>query len=240
VSLEEDTSDEDSLNSPVKESTQDSGQNTSDSSFYEEEEEEEEEEKKKKKKKRSRKVKEITITKKRPRVDNEQEEPASKQNSLLREQHAHGEKHTQVEQHGQGEQHAEGFPPGCFVVSVYQGSWYVGEVRAKEGEAGVEEGDKYLLVSFMTKFEDNSFKWPRRPELLNVLKTDVLFGCAAPNPCASNSLRRSPTIELTEGDLEKAKQLFNLFKAYFPTKIFLKRLKKEKDFLLLFFYMIRR
>jgi hypothetical protein len=46
--------------------------------------------------------------------------------------------------------------------------------------------------------------------------------------------------ELTEGDLEKAKQLFNLFKAYFPTKIFLKRLKKEKDFLLLFFYMIRR
>ncbi len=148
--MEKDTSDEDSLNSPVEESTQDSGQDTSDYSFYEEEEE-------KKKKKRSRKVKEITITKKRPRVDNEQEEPASKQNSLFREQHAQGEKHTQVEQHvlgekhgqgekyyekeqhGQGEQYAEDYPPGCFVVSVYQGSWYVGEVRAKEGEAGVEE-----------------------------------------------------------------------------------------------------
>jgi hypothetical protein len=108
-------------------------------------------------------------------------------------------------------------------MSVYQGSWYVGEVRAKEGEAGVEEGDEYLLVNFMTKFDDNSFKWPRRPDLLSVLKKDVLFGCAA-NPCASTSLRRSPTFELTEGDLEKAKQLFNLFKAYFPTKIFLKGL----------------
>jgi hypothetical protein len=212
VSVEEDTSDEDSLNSPVKESTQDSSKDTSDSSFYEEEEEEEEEKKKKKKKKkRSRKVKEITITKKRPRVDNEQEEPASKQNSLFREQHAQGEKNTQVEQHvlgekhgqgekysekeqhGQGEQHAKDYPSGCFVVSVYQGSWYVGEVRVKEGEAGVEEGDEYLLVSFMTKFHDNSFKWPRRPDLLNVLKADVLFGCAAPNPCASNSLWRSPT-----------------------------------------------
>ena len=88
MAVEEDTSDEDSLNSPVKESTQ----------------------------------------------------------------------YSEKEQHGQGEQHAEDYPPGCFVVSVYQGSWYVGEVRAKEGKAGVEKGDKYLLVSFMTKFHDNSFK----------------------------------------------------------------------------------
>jgi hypothetical protein len=54
------------------------------------------------------------------------------------------------------------YPPECFVVSVYQGSWYVDEVKAKESEAGVEERDEYLLVSFMTKFDDNSFKWPRR------------------------------------------------------------------------------
>jgi hypothetical protein len=60
-----------------------------------------------------------------------------------------------------------------------KGSWYVDEVRAKESEAGVEERDEYLLVSFMTKFDDNSFKWPRRPGLFSVLKTDVLFGCAA-------------------------------------------------------------
>ncbi len=109
------------------------------------------------------------------------------------EQHGQGEKYSEKEQHGQGEQHAEDYPPACFVVSVYQGSWYEGEVRAKEGEAGVEEGDEYLLVNFMTKFDDNSFKWPRRPDLLSVLKKDVLFGCAAANPCASTSLRRSAT-----------------------------------------------
>jgi hypothetical protein len=95
------------------------------------------------------------------------------------EKHGQGEEHSENEQHGQGEQHAADYPPECFVVSVYQGSWYVDEVRAKESEAGVEEGDEYLLVSFMTKFHDNSFKWPRRPGLFSVLKTDVLFGCAA-------------------------------------------------------------
>ncbi len=116
----------------------------------------------------------------------------------------------------------------------------MGEVRDKEGEAGVEEGDKYLLMNFMTKFDDNSFKWPRRSDLLSVLKKDVLFGYAAPNPCASTSLRRSPTFELTEGDLEKAKQLFNLFKAYFPIKIFQKGLKKRRIFYFYVFYMIQR
>jgi hypothetical protein len=51
-----------------------------------------------------------------------------------------------------------------------------------------------------------------------------------PTPAPATPYGGVLPFELTEGDLEKAKQLFNLFKAYFPTKIFLKVLKKEKDF----------
>ncbi len=84
-----------------------------------------------------------------------------------------------------------------------------------------------------------SFMTTVSSDLLNVLKTDVLFGCAAPNPCASNSWRRSPTFWAHRRWPREGQAAVQPLQGLLSHQNFLKGLKKEKDFLL-FFYMIRR
>jgi hypothetical protein len=62
------------------------------------------------------------------------------------------------------------YPPESYVVAVYQGDWYVGEVIAKEGEPEADLRDEYVLVSFMERTKGDLLKWPCRLDLLNVLK----------------------------------------------------------------------
>jgi hypothetical protein len=103
------------------------------------------------------------------------------------------------------------------VVAVYQGQWYVGQTIAKEGEPEAEEGDQYVLVSFMERSTGDLLKWPKRSDILNVLKEDILFSCQPPVPCASTSSSRSLTYSLSKADAKKAKILF-MTKAYYLTK----------------------
>ena len=74
------------------------------------------------------------------------------------------------------------YPPESFVVAVYQGEWYVGQVMSKEGEPEAEEDDDYLLVSFMERSKGDLLKWPQKMDILNMLKDDILFLCQPPTP----------------------------------------------------------
>jgi hypothetical protein len=109
------------------------------------------------------------------------------------------------------------YPPQSYVVAIYQGDWYVGQVMAKEGEPEAEEGDQYILVSFLEKTAGDLLKWPKRSDILNMLKEDILFSCQPPVPCAATSSSRTLTYSLTKSEIKKAKQMF-LNKAYYPTK----------------------
>jgi hypothetical protein len=62
-------------------------------------------------------------------------------------------------------------------------------------------------------------QWPRRLDLLDVLKVDILFSCQLPNPSPGTSSSRSITYSLYKEELKKAKHLFMLNKAYYPTSI---------------------
>jgi hypothetical protein len=121
------------------------------------------------------------------------------------------------EQQDQG----ESYPPGSFVVVIYQNDWYVGKVLEKEGEPEAEEGDQYLFVSFMQRLQGDHLKWPSRLDLLNVLKDDVLFACVPPTPSASTSSSRVSNLALSKEDLKKAKQMFLESKGYYPTNCIL-------------------
>jgi hypothetical protein len=116
------------------------------------------------------------------------------------------------------------FPHECFVVVVYQKDWYVGQVLDKKGEAEAEQEDNYILVSFMERVQGDHLKWPKRLDLLNVLKDDVLFVCEPPTPGASTSSSRVNSFVLTKEDLKKAKQMFLETQDYYLTKIFSARL----------------
>ncbi len=61
------------------------------------------------------------------------------------------------------------------MVAIYQGDWYVGQVMAKEGEPEAEEGDNYVLISFMEKTAGDLLKWHRRSDILNMLREDIMF-----------------------------------------------------------------
>jgi len=197
VDASEDSSDEDS---PDEDSTDKDEDQESDSSNYEEEEE------------RSSK-----LGKKRPR----EQELIGPGGDLKEIEQPHVQRvlPAQGELPAQEELPALNYKPDSYIVVVYEGDWYVGQVMSKDGEPEAEEGDQYLLVTFMERFNENSLKWPRRMDILNVLQADVLFECQPPSPGMASSSSRSLTFKLTDGDLEKAKQLFDLFKAYYPTKI---------------------
>jgi hypothetical protein len=96
------------------------------------------------------------------------------------------------------------YPPQSYVVAIYQGDWYVGQVMAKEGEPEAEEGDQYILVSSLEKTGD-LLKWPKRSDILNMLK-DILFSCQPPVPCAATSSSRTLTYSLTKSEIKKARR----------------------------------
>jgi hypothetical protein len=60
------------------------------------------------------------------------------------------------------------YPPGAYVVAVYQEEWYVGQVM--EGETEAEKGDEYIFINFMMRTTGEKLQWPRRLDLINVLK----------------------------------------------------------------------
>jgi hypothetical protein len=111
------------------------------------------------------------------------------------------------------------YPAESFIVAVYQGEWYLGQVMDKEGEPEAEESDSYLLVSFMERMKGDLFKWPSRSDILNVLKDDVLFRCAPPTPGPSTSSSRFNSLVLSKEDLAKARKMFMENQAYYPTKL---------------------
>jgi hypothetical protein len=88
----------------------------------------------------------------------------------------------------------------------------------KDGEPEAELGDNYIFLNFMERTQGDLLKWPKRADMLNMLKDDVLFTCQAPIPCAATSSSRSTTFSLTKSELNKAKHMFMLEKAYYPTK----------------------
>ena len=81
--------------------------------------------------------------------------------------------------------------PGSYIVALYQGDWYVGQLMDKNGEPEAEEGEEYLLVNFMERTGGDYLKWPARLDILNTLKDDVLFSCLPPTPCAATSSSRT-------------------------------------------------
>ena len=112
------------------------------------------------------------------------------------------------------------YTPGSYVVAVYQSDWYVGQILDKDGEPEAEGwGNDYLFISFMEKTGD-LHKWPKRRDVLNTLKADVLFACQPPEICASTSSSRNTVLSLSKAESKKAKELFAQFQAYYPTKTF--------------------
>lgn len=112
------------------------------------------------------------------------------------------------------------YPVKSFVIAVYQDQWYLGQVLCKEAEPEAEESDRYVLLSFMERNKDkNSFKWPNRMDMLNMLKDDILFCCQPPTPGASTSSSRVNSFELSKEDFNKANKLFQDAQASYPTKI---------------------
>jgi FKBP-type peptidyl-prolyl cis-trans isomerase len=108
--------------------------------------------------------------------------------------------------------------PGSYVVVVYDGDWYVGQVREKEGEAEADMREEYVLVDFMKRTAKNQLEWPKKLDMLNVLLEDVLFSCQSPTLVHASSSGRTTTCQLSKEDLNKAKKLFKLYKAFYPTE----------------------
>jgi hypothetical protein len=89
----------------------------------------------------------------------------------------------------------------------------------KEGEPEAEEGDEYLFINFMMRTAGDKLQWPRRIDHLNVLKVDVLFCCQPPAPSPGTSSSRSIAYYLSKEELKKAKHLFRINMAFYPTRV---------------------
>jgi hypothetical protein len=113
----------------------------------------------------------------------------------------------------------EDYPVGSYVVAVYQGKWYVGQVLDKKKEKNALPQDHYVFISFMQRMESSGdqdiFKWPNKPDKLNTLKEDVLFACGDPTPSNATSSSRSISYSLSKDETKKAYMLLN--KAYYHT-----------------------
>jgi hypothetical protein len=108
------------------------------------------------------------------------------------------------------------FLPDSYVVAVYDEDWFVAQVVNKTGEPEADMGDQYVYLNFMERLGD-SLKWPRRLDMLNTLKQDVLFVCEPPTVSSRSSSSRSVTYTLSKATIKKAKEMFILHQAYYPT-----------------------
>jgi hypothetical protein len=83
------------------------------------------------------------------------------------------------EQKGEGDGEPEQlyYRPASYIACIYQNAWYVGEVMDKTIEPEAVEGDEYVLVSFMewTGGKGDQLRWPKRKDVLNVLKVRQKF-----------------------------------------------------------------
>jgi hypothetical protein len=113
------------------------------------------------------------------------------------------------------------FVPNSYVVAVYDGDWFVAQVVDKTGEPEADAGEQYLFLNFMERLGD-SLKWPRRLDMLNTLKEDVLFVCEPPTVSSKSSSSRSVTYTLSKATFKKAKNMFLLYQASYLTKMNLK------------------
>ncbi len=111
--------------------------------------------------------------------------------------------------------------PGTYVVAVYQGAWYLGQVLDKKEERLALRQQEYTYVSFMQRVggSGDNFKWPEKPDKLNTLREDVLFVCGAPIPAAATSSSRNISFTLSPAENKKAHMLLN--KAYYHTFLIL-------------------
>jgi hypothetical protein len=154
----------------------------------------------------------------------EVEKAAEEQESHIKQK---GEKEKQKgEKEKQTGEENQQYLPGSYVAVIYEGDWYVGEVIDKNGEPEAEEGESYVFVNFMEHNQQGSKQgerlvWPKKLDMLNVLKEDILFTCQAPTPNPTTSTFRGVTYSLSKAEIIKAKQLFARFQAYYPTKIWL-------------------
>jgi hypothetical protein len=124
----------------------------------------------------------------------------------------------------EGEKEYPEFQAGSFVAAVYQKDWYIGKVLNKEEEPEAEEGDEYIIVSFMvqTSSDRNNFKWPNKLDILNMLKSDVLFVLSQPPVISSStSSSRVNSFAIAWADYDKAEEMFRVNQAYYPTIILL-------------------
>jgi hypothetical protein len=102
---------------------------------------------------------------------------------------------------------------------MYGEDWFVGQVLDKEIEPEAEMDNNYVFINFMKRTAGDLLQWPKRLDHLNVLKDDILFICQPPTPSQATSSSRSTTFSLSKADLNKAKSMFMIAKAYYPTKI---------------------
>jgi hypothetical protein len=110
------------------------------------------------------------------------------------------------------------YPTKSFDVAIYQGDdWNIGQVLDKDEEPEAEKGENYLYVTFIEKIKGDLLKWPRKPDILNMPKDDILFACQTPAPCAATSSTRVNSFTLSKGELKKSKHMFMKKKAYYPT-----------------------
>ena len=81
----------------------------------------------------------------------------------------------QISSEGNHNQPDQDFQQGSFFICVYQEGWYIGQ-NVQRGRTETVEGDQYLFVNFMCQCsanEDGS-RWPKKMDVLNVLKEDIL------------------------------------------------------------------
>lgn len=74
---------------------------------------------------------------------------------------------------------------GSYLVALYQGDWYLGQILDKSIEPDADPDDKYLYVNYMEKSKSNHFKWPVRLDMLNTLKVRIFL---IPVPTAEKNL----------------------------------------------------
>jgi hypothetical protein len=74
------------------------------------------------------------------------------------------------------------FPVGCFVVAVYDKTWYLAQVEAEEPE---EESEGYILLKYMERKGHNQFIWGKVCDTLKTVDKDILLRIEPPIPVSS-------------------------------------------------------
>lgn len=88
----------------------------------------------------------------------------------------------------------EEFPVGGFVVAMYEGFWYIGQV---EGEDPEEEVNGFTLVQYMERKGENRFTWSKK-DLLKTLNTDILLRIESPIPVTNRGFMGLPQTTLKQ------------------------------------------